>query len=233
MLPEINPSLIFTTPSHQFPTGAVLPMNRRISLIEYAKKTGAYIVEDDYDSEFRYEGYPIQSMQSLSADNIIYIGTFSKTLCPALRIGYMILPEKLAPKIQAIKYIDDLHSPILEQLTLSRFINKGLLDRHIAISKKHYAQKCSFIMDKLVEKFGEHLEIYGHTAGIHIMVRFNGINFTDTFVEDARKKGINVDLASSHSISNAQYNDCLLFGFGNLDDSTISKGIEIFSHLLI
>ncbi len=226
LLPKKKPSLVFTTPSHQFPTGAVLPMNRRISLIEYAKKTGAYIIEDDYDSEFRYEGYPIQSMQSLAPQNIIYVGTFSKTLCPALRIGYMILPDKLASEIQSIKYIDDLHSPILEQLTLARFIEEGMLDRHISISKKHYAKKCALLITLLKDTFSESIKIYGQTAGIHIMVKFIGMDFNSEFVQSARSLGINIDLASMHSIQSKAYDDCLLLGFGNLSNDEIKMGIS-------
>ncbi len=225
-LPDNRSSLIFTTPSHQFPTGAVLPINRRVELINYAKKTGAYIVEDDYDSEFRYEGYPIQSMQSLAPDNIIYVGTFSKTLCPALRIGYMILPENLASEIKSIKYIDDLHSPILEQLTLSRFIEGGMLDRHLAVSRKHYSKKCEYLVHCLKSAFGDTIEIYGHTAGIHLMVRFKNKAFSKDIVDKIRKNGVNITLASDHSISSNEYNDCLLFGFGNLSDSEINNGIE-------
>ena len=173
LLPKSEyPSLIFTTPSHQFPTGAVLPIKRRTALIEYVKLKGALIVEDDYDSEFRFEGYPIQSMQSLAPDNIVYVGTFSKTLCPALRIGYMILPSKLTAEMNEIKYIDDLHSPVLEQITLARFIKEGRLDRHISISKKHYSEKCAYLTSQLIKEFGNDVEISGQTAGIHIMVRF-------------------------------------------------------------
>ena len=144
-------------------------------------------MEDDYDSEFRFEGYPIQSMQSLAPERIIYVGTFSKTLCPALRIGYMILPPHLTDKIKSIKYIDDLHSPILEQLTLARFIDEGYLERHVSISKKEYANKCAHLKKELKKAFGEKVSIYGDTAGIHLMADFKDYVFTDSILSLLRK----------------------------------------------
>jgi len=229
---DISPSLIYTTPSHQFPTGAVLPMSRRACLIEYAKKTGALIIEDDYDSEFRFEGYPIQSMQSLAPSNIIYVGTFSKTLCPALRIGYMILPHFLVNEIKSIKYIDDLHSPILEQLTLAKFIEEGLLDRHISISKKHYASKCAFLIETLNKEFKNEVEIFGQTAGIHLMAKFKNFVFTDTLIDELRKKGININTVEEHAIKKGRYNHHILLGFGNLKNAEIAEGIKILKRTM-
>ena len=233
LLPQsMRPSLIFTTPSHQFPTGAVLPMNRRVKLIEYAQKTGAYIVEDDYDSEFRFEGYPIQSMQSLAPENIIYVGTFSKTLCPALRIGYMILPDKLIHEIKSIKYIDDLHSPVLEQITLARFIREGLLDRHVAKSRKHCAEKCAYLAEELERLFEGAIEISGQTAGIHIMVRFKNFLFTDNFLKTLRKQGVNITTAEEHAVKKGGYKSHILLGFGNLEKEDISEGLKILKRTM-
>ncbi len=222
-----HPSLIFTTPSHQFPTGAVLPIKKRTALIEYAKLKGALIVEDDYDSEFRFEGYPIQSMQSLAPESIVYVGTFSKTLCPALRIGYMILPPKLTQEMNQIKYIDDLHSPVLEQLTLARFIKEGRLDRHISISKKHYSVKCAYLTSQLQKEFGDRIEIYGQTAGIHVMVKFKNKVFTNALLTKIRKAGLNITSVSEHSLNPNKFKDHILIGFGNLENEEIKNGIEI------
>lgn len=229
---SISPKLIFTTPSHQFPTGAVLPMNRRIELINYAKKHHSYIIEDDYDSEFRYEGYPIQSMQSLSPKHIIYVGTFSKMLCPALRIGYMILPSHLVEGIKSIKYIDDLHSPILEQLTLARFIKDGLLDRHVSISKKYYAQKCQFLILTLKQAFEDEVEIFGQTAGIHLMVKFKNCIFSKELIDKIGTAGVNINTVEQHTISKGYFKNHILIGFGNLSDLEIQQGIRILKSII-
>lgn len=124
----IKPAFIFVTPSHQFPIGGTLPIQRRIQLIEYARKVDSYIVEDDYDSEFRYEGPSISSLQGLDPNRTIYIGTFSKILSPALRLGYLILPPELVERGRTLKYFSDLHTPSLEQLTLALFIKEGHLE---------------------------------------------------------------------------------------------------------
>jgi len=229
---NINPSLIFTTPSHQFPTGGVLPINRRIQLVNYARAHNSYIVEDDYDSEFRYEGYPIASMQSLAPENIIYIGTFTKMLFPALRIGYMVIPKKLIPKMMEAKYIGDLHSPILDQLTLARFIECGLLHRHVEISRKHYSKKCKFLINKLKESFGDTINIFGHTGGIHLMVQFKTSIITDDLLIELKNKGVFIKPANEHQIKNNTYSNCLLFGFGNTPEDKIEEGILIIKNII-
>ncbi|MEX1377158.1 MAG: PLP-dependent aminotransferase family protein [Eubacteriales bacterium] len=229
---KINPSLIFTTPSHQFPTGAILPINRRIQLVNYAKGHGSYIVEDDYDSEFRYAGYPIASMHSLAPQSIIYLGTFTKMLFPALRLGYIILPDKLIDDIMRAKYIGDLHSPILEQITLAKFIETGLLDRHVEISRKYYNKKCEFLINQLESRFGSTINIYGHSGGIHLMVKFNNIYITDEILNDIEKAGILIKPAKDHYINNTEYNNCLLFGFGNASDENIEQGLSKIQSIL-
>ncbi len=128
-----KPSFIFVTPSHQFPLGGTLPVQRRIQLIQFARTADCFIVEDDYDSEFRYQGAPINSLQGLDPKRVIYIGTFSKILSPALRLGYLILPPSLTKRCKDLKWFMDLHTPSLQQLTLARFIDEGHLERHMML----------------------------------------------------------------------------------------------------
>src|SRR5699024_6745419 len=116
------PKFIYVTPSHQFPLGGTLPIQRRIQLINYARNNNCYLIEDDYDSEFRYEGPPVNSLQGLEQEHVLYIGTFSKILSPALRMGYLILPFHLIEKCRNLKWFSDLHTPSLDQLILARFI---------------------------------------------------------------------------------------------------------------
>ncbi|MEL7656228.1 MAG: PLP-dependent aminotransferase family protein, partial [Bacillota bacterium] len=122
-----NPSLIFVTPSHQFPMGGILSIQRRLELIQYAQKSNCFIIEDDYDSEFRYDRSPIKSLYELDPDHIIYIGTFSKVLFPSLRLGYIVLPPVLVPKFRHWKRLSDHHSDSISQLTMMRFIESGTL----------------------------------------------------------------------------------------------------------
>jgi GntR family transcriptional regulator/MocR family aminotransferase len=114
------------TPSHQFPTGAILPLARRLALLEWAKRANAAVIEDDYDGEFRYEGQAVESLQGLDTDGrVIYTGTFSRTIFPALRIGYLVAPKALVPALTSAKWLCDRHTPILEQETLADFISTG------------------------------------------------------------------------------------------------------------
>ncbi|PKM96200.1 MAG: GntR family transcriptional regulator [Firmicutes bacterium HGW-Firmicutes-1] len=222
---DLQPSLIFTTPSHQYPMGSVLPIKRRIDLIRYARDKSSYIVEDDYDSEFRYEGDPIESMQSLDPNRVIYVGTFSKILCPALRIGYMILPEHLIEGAKAIKYAEDLHSPVLEQLTLARFIREGYLDKHVRKSIKLYQHKSQLVIKTLQEVFGDQIKIIGHTSGIHLVIHFKDVIFDNNLFKQLKNKGIAVPSVEEHAIIKGLYRQQIMIGYGNLSDEEIVEGI--------
>jgi GntR family transcriptional regulator / MocR family aminotransferase len=144
-----RPRCIFVTPSHQFPQGGILPIQRRLQLIQFARATDCYLVEDDYDSEFRYVGSPISSLQGLCPARVIYIGTFSKILSPALRLGYLILPPELIERSRGIKRLLDLHSPSLEQLILAQFIEAGHLERSIARMKRIYQKRRKVLITTL------------------------------------------------------------------------------------
>jgi GntR family transcriptional regulator / MocR family aminotransferase len=134
--------LVYVTPSHQFPTGAVLSLSRRLELLAWAQQTGATIVEDDYDSEYRYEGQPIPALQGLGNSNtVLYTGSFSKILFPSLRIGYLVLPLQLVPVFARAKWLADRQLPLLEQYVLADFINEGHLDRHIRRIRLYYDER--------------------------------------------------------------------------------------------
>lgn len=229
---DINPSLIFTTPSHQFPMGGVLPIKRRIDLIKYSRRTLSYIIEDDYDSEFRFKGAPIESLQRLDPDRVVYIGTFSKILCPALRIGYMIVPEQLINHIKKIKYAEDIHSPVLEQLTLARFISEGYLDKHIRKSKKHYHNKNQLLIKELYKKFGDSIIITGDTTGIHLLVSFKNRIFDEEFFVRCMDNGLWISTVEEHAIKKGNHRNKLLIGYGNLTDDEIVGGINILYSII-
>jgi GntR family transcriptional regulator/MocR family aminotransferase len=126
-----RPRLVYVTPSHQFPTGAVMPIARRMALLDWAAKCEAFIVEDDYDGAFRYGGRPVEAVQALDTRGLtIYVGTLSKVMFPALRLGYVVLPESLVPAFRAAKWLADRHSPSLEQEALAAFMESGLYERH-------------------------------------------------------------------------------------------------------
>lgn len=234
-LPKEAPKLIFTTPSHQFPTGVVLPINRRIEMIKYAQKHGTYIVEDDYDSEFRFYGNPIQSMQYLDPEKVIYVGTFSKTLMPALRIGYMILPDKLLRKIENIKYVADLHSPNFEQIALAKFIKMGLFDRHINKMRRLYLKKRNHLIQCLEKEFGERVTITGDQAGMHFVATFKDITFDKGLMSKISEKNIEITAMNKHYIwddSASPIDNSLIFGYGNTKIEQMEKGIRLLADII-
>lgn len=234
-LPDNPPKLIFTTPSHQFPMGVILPVSRRIEIIKYAEKHDAYIVEDDYDSEFRFDGSPIQSMQFLDPERVIYVGTFSKTLMPALRMGYMVLPNHLRKQMEDAKYVADLHSPILEQLTLAKFIETGLFNRHIRKMRRLYLKKRNLLIHSLKAAFGEKVTISGAQAGMHFVASFRGVCFDNALMQKIEKLGIQISAVNKHYLSagsSTPYDQSLIFGYGNTKIEEMEAGIKILSAVI-
>ncbi|WP_078554315.1 PLP-dependent aminotransferase family protein [Bacillus alkalicellulosilyticus] len=221
----IKPVFIFITPSHQFPIGGTLPIQRRIQLIEFARKMNSYIVEDDYDSEFRYEGTSVSSLQGLDPERTIYIGTFSKILSPALRLGYLILPPDLIERGRMLKFFSDLHTPSLDQLILSLFIKEGYLEKHIFRMKKIYRKRRDFLKETLYKEFGDQISIKGDSTGLHFVVEFKEIHFTDKVLSNIYKLGVKVYPVEMHTIDKGLYSNHIILGFGNLDEVEMSEGV--------
>jgi GntR family transcriptional regulator/MocR family aminotransferase len=169
--------LAYVTPSHQFPTGVVLPIARRLELLDWASRVGAFIVEDDYDSEYRYDGPPLQALAGLDREGrVIYVGTFSKILFPALRLGYLVLPEALVEPIAAAKAVGDTGTAILEQLVLADFISMGHFDRHLRRTNASNAARRNALVAAVRKEFRERAEVCGANAGLHLLVWLKGSN---------------------------------------------------------
>jgi GntR family transcriptional regulator/MocR family aminotransferase len=163
--------LAFVTPSHQFPTGAILPLARRQALLDWAGRHNAVIVEDDYDGEFRYDGKPLESLQGLdTAGRVIYVGTFSRTIFSALRIGYVVVPRPLLQAFTAAKWLCDRHTGTLEQETLAEFIRTGIYERHLRRLRRAHAASRRVLLDALHLYFGDRVDISGDGAGAHIVL---------------------------------------------------------------
>ena len=235
-LDEVRPNLLFVTPSHQFPLGGTLPIQRRIALIQYARQAGCYIVEDDYDNEFRYDTPPISSLQGLDTDRVIYVGSFSKILSPALRLGYLVLPPELVHRFRREKWFSDLHTPALEQLTLSQFMEYGHLEKYVNRMKKLYKKRRQHVCDTLNQTFGDRVRIWGASAGLHIVAAFEGVRFTDELLEKAEAFGVRLYPVEAHAIEKGRHEDKVIIGYGNLTEADITEGIRrlqsFFHHAL-
>lgn len=227
LLPKhLRPEFVFITPSHQFPLGSTLPIQRRIELIEYVRQKNSYIVEDDYDSEFRFEGLPISSLQGLEEERVIYIGSFSKILSPALRIGYVILPYDLIDHGRELKWFSDLHTPSIDQLVLARFIEGGYLERHILKMKKLYKRRRDVLMEELNKYFSEEITFLGYTTGLHLVVEWKDITFSEQILKRLEEHHVKMYLVEDHSIIKGKHCNRLIIGYGHLHSETIIEGVK-------
>jgi GntR family transcriptional regulator/MocR family aminotransferase len=161
----------FVTPSHHYALGASMSASRRFQLLEWAQRAGAWIVEDDYDSEYRYESMPIPSLQGLDpAQRVIYIGTFSKVLFPSLRLGYLVVPEDLVERFLSVRFAMDIFPSYLYQEVLTDFMRAGHFARHIRRMRNLYKARRTALVESLRDEFGDQLEIHGAAAGMHLTI---------------------------------------------------------------
>jgi GntR family transcriptional regulator/MocR family aminotransferase len=225
-------SLIYVSPSHQFPLGGTLSARRRIQLLSAIAETDCFIIEDDYDGEFRYGSRPIAPLQVLAPERVIYIGTFSKNLAPALRLGYMVVPDQLLDRLKKLKRLFDLITEGLSQLAMARFINEGLLERHIARMRKIYQKRKEMIEELLLQTFGDSVEIRGQTTGLHLVLRFPGCHFKPDMPGELLKKGLKVEPVSPCGIRTKAHGDKLVLGYGQVKEQEITKGVAILKEYI-
>lgn len=230
-LPDQSPSFVFVIPSHQFPLGGILSIQRRLQLIEYAEKMNCYIVEDDYDSEFTYEGAPVPSIQGIAPNHVIYVGTFSKILSPGLRIGYVILPEELVDSFELIKWFSDRHTSSLEQLVLAQFIREGYLDRHVRKMKKIYREKRERLVSAIQHNFQD-ATIIGKSAGMHLVVEIPGVDFRPSFIHKMEQSGVKVYPIEQYSLEKGKHKERIVMGYGGLSLEEIEKGVRLLRKVI-
>jgi GntR family transcriptional regulator / MocR family aminotransferase len=164
--------LAYVTPSHQYPLGVTMSLARRLKLLEWAAHSKAWIVEDDYDSEYRFRGRPLTALQGLdTANRVIYIGTFSKVLFPALRLGYLVVPPGLVDAFVAARALTDRQAPVLEQAVLADFIAEGYFARHLRRMRALYAERRAALVDAIAQKLDGMLEVTSEPAGLHVLAR--------------------------------------------------------------
>jgi GntR family transcriptional regulator/MocR family aminotransferase len=210
--------LIYVTPSHQFPLGVRMSLPRRLALLEWAASRGAAIIEDDYDSEFRFEARPLDSLQSLDRQGVVlYVGTFSKVLFPGLRIGFIVAPEPIRRALVAARQLTDWHGPLLTQATLARFIHEGHLARHIRKMRRIYAERRQKLMDCLQAALARSLDLWPSVAGLHIAASLNHGVSGDVVAESARKMGVGVESLGEHGLA---------LGYGLIGAGQIPEGVS-------
>lgn len=227
-----SPRLVYVTPSHQFPTGALLSLSRRLTLLQWAWKSGAIIIEDDYDSEYRYDGRPIPSLQGLdNHTSVLYVGTFSKVMFPSIRLGYLVLPKSLVEIFGKAKWLADRQPPTLTQYALAEFIGEGHLERHIRKMRLCYEQRRNALVQSLYKHFGEGVEILGGSAGLHVMAKLP-LGFNDDEVV-ARAASVGVEICSAQIQYEVPRNTGeFVFGYTAIDEVQIEEGIHRVAKVL-
>ncbi|UUZ81854.1 PLP-dependent aminotransferase family protein [Paenibacillus sp. P26] len=221
---------VYLTPSHQFPTGGVMPYAEREHLLRWADERNAYIIEDDYDGEFRYFGKPIPSLQSLDRNGrVIYIGTFSKAFTPALRMNYMVLPADLPDRLQSLHHL--LMSPSrIDQLAMQRFIEEGHWYRHIRRMRNAYRKKHGRLIELLQVHFGNHIDITGHSAGLHIQVTVRTRSSAEELLERAAAEGVRIyDLRHTWVSPQRSGYPKVYLGFGGITEADMETGVRSLS----
>ena len=223
--------LAFVTPSHQFPTGAILPVARRLALLEWARHKNAAIVEDDYDGEFHYEGQPLESLQGLDGEGrVIYIGTFSRTVFSALRIGYLIAPKSLVPAFTSAKWLCDRHTATLEQETLAEFIATGMYERHLRRIRRRNAANREALLGAVEEYLGGRVQVSGEGAGTHVVLWPRGRVAEKSVVEKAAAAGVGIYGISGYFLTPAARAGFML-GYSHLKEHEIREGIRRLSEV--
>ncbi len=223
---------LIVTPSHHFPLGGVLPIQRRVKLLEYARATHTYLVENDYDSEFRYVGAPISALQLLAPDEVIHVGTFSESLYPALRLGYIILPDGLLPVCREMLSVSGFGVSAIHQLALAAFIEEGFLEGHIAKMKKLYRRKRETLIACLSAAFASRVTISGDATGLYVMAEFRDLEFSRDILERLEKHGVRISPVEDSAIIKGRHRNKIILGYGNLSLNEIETGVKRLQEIL-
>jgi len=228
----LTPKLIYTTPSHQFPLGSVMSIERRIALIAAAKKHGALIIEDDYDSEFRRDGPPLPAMQGLVPDApVIYLGTFSKTLFPALRIGYMVVPQGLVEPFISMLKLGYLRGRSADQLALAIFLRDGHFATHLKKMRRLYAARRDALVAAITQHLGAVATIYGGSSGIHLTIALPEA-FNDVIISTAAlAQGVYTQPLSRLATGDVLCNG-LMLGYAQVPEAEMEKYILLLARVI-
>lgn len=226
--------LAYVTPSHQFPTGVIMSLSRRLALLAWADRANAYVIEDDYDSEYRYTGRPVEALQGLDrTGRVIYVGTFSKLMFPALRIGYLVLPAALVRPFMTAKALADTGSSTLEQLALADFMREGHFERHIRRSRTRNAARRAALLAAIDVHLDGRVEVSGANAGIHVLLWLNSIRApqVSALIKRAAAAGVGV-YPIAPFYSRVPDRAGLLLGYASLTTGDIGEGIKRLAQIL-
>ena len=224
--------LVFTTPSHQFPTGPPLSLDRRRALLDFAGRHRCAVIEDDYDSEFRFTERPLETLHSMDdAGRVLYVGSFSKSLVPGIRFGYLVAPEPLQEALRAALQLSVGYVEVPEQAALARFLEDGLFARHVRRARAAYGERRALVLEGLHGPLAPHLELVPCQAGLHVTTTFRDQSVDDTaVVRRAAAQGFAVEALSSYTVAGTPRG--LVMGYGAADPASIRPGLERLAAVL-
>jgi GntR family transcriptional regulator / MocR family aminotransferase len=220
--------VVYVTPSHQYPLGVSMTLARRLALLAWAEQNKAAIVEDDYDSEFRFQGCPIEPVQTLdTAGRVIYVGSFSKTMLPMLRLGFIVTPPSLRGAVHKAKFVTDWHTSMLAQAALARFIDDGGFARHIRRMGAVYRVRHEMVTNTLITEFADHLELVPSSAGLHVsaLARTSSAEKLGAIVRRASEAGVEVQQLARFAVG-APGRAGLVLGYGAIPTAHIEEGLR-------
>ncbi|MCA0025895.1 MULTISPECIES: PLP-dependent aminotransferase family protein [unclassified Mesorhizobium] len=220
---------VYVTPSHQFPLSVTMTLPRRQALLAWAERNNAAIIEDDYDSEFRFGGRPLEPLQTLDAKGrVIYVGSFSKTMLPTLRLGFILTPPSLRAAVHKAKFVSDWHSSTPAQAALARFIDEGAFARHIRRVNAIYRERHQIIANAIANDFADHLELIRSTTGLHLTALARKMS-ADQIAEVARRaadRSVAVQILSRFAV-NAIPRAGIMLGYGAIPTPRIEEGLHL------
>jgi GntR family transcriptional regulator/MocR family aminotransferase len=220
--------LVYTTPSHQLPLGVPMSLPRRTALLDWAARHGAVVIEDDYDSEFRYGDRPLEPLQSLDRlGRVLYVGSFSKTMLPGLRLGFLVTPASLRPALHTARRLTDYHGDMPAQGALARFIEEGMLSRHVRRARREYGARRDLLLSGLTDRFAEWLEVVPSVAGLHVCARLRaGVPVdVEEVVAAARRADVTVESLAGYYLREPRPG--LVLGYGAVTRDLIAPGLRV------
>ena len=221
---------VVLTPSHQWPTGSVLSAERRAAVLRWAAGSGAVVIEDDYDSEYRYDRTPVGALQGMAPDRVVYAGSASKTLAPGLRLGWFVMPGHLAEPMAEAKIAADRGSPALEQLALADLIARGEFDRHLRRMRPVYRRRRDALLAALSRRL-PWLEPAGVSAGLHLVTWLPPGLDEATVVDAAARSGVGIEGVTPYRISHPGPGG-LIFGYATVNEQAIAEGVDILAGII-
>jgi GntR family transcriptional regulator/MocR family aminotransferase len=221
--------LVYTTPSHQFPLGPPMSLDRRAALLAWTRRADAVVIEDDYDSEFRFADRPLEPLHSLArGDRVLYLGSFSKTMLPMLRLGFLVAPPSLRPALRAAKRLTDRQGELTTQGAMARFMADGLFVRHLRRSTREYGARRALILDVLLRDFADRLEVVPSRAGLHLAAWLRGPGDVNALVRRAEAIGVAVESLSEY-YAESTGRPGLAIGYGGIRLDRIEDGLHRLS----